>query len=182
MNLLIFNGSPRKDGNCSTAVRTITETVKSHITDATVIVLDTNEMDLRPCQDCKACFDNGGDCVFDDDTNEMINSVREADTILYVTPVYFWGVSAQLKLAVDKLYCISGPDGPKQAKKAGIISIGGASLEDMEYELISKQFGCIFDYIGWEKTVDLSFHASEKDDLAKDEKALSTLKSVWQKL
>ncbi len=40
-----------------------------------------------------------------DDTNVTIDTIAAADMILFATPVYWWGMSAQLKLIIDKCYC-----------------------------------------------------------------------------
>lgn len=88
------------------------------------------------CKGCLAC-QNTGKCVIQDDMNDMIEQVRDADVIIFATPVYYYGVSGQLKTFLDRcnplyiadykfrevyLVTASAEDGEKvyQTTKAGI--------------------------------------------------------------
>jgi multimeric flavodoxin WrbA len=63
--------------------------------------------------------------------------------LIFGTPVYWWGISAQLKMLIDKFYSKS-KQFAKQNKNRSV-SIGGAVLQDREYGLIKEQFSCICD-------------------------------------
>lgn len=60
--------------------------------------------------------------------------------ILFATPVYWWGMSAQLKLIIDKCYCRGMQ---LKNKKVGTIVVGGSPVDSIQYELIDKQFDCM---------------------------------------
>lgn len=53
------------------------------------------------CKGCLAC-QNAGKCVIRDDMDDMIGRVREADVIIFATPVYYYGMSGQLKTFLDR--------------------------------------------------------------------------------
>lgn len=182
MRVLIFNGSPRRKGNSVHFIRNIRQSIEKNIEGSEVDVLDTNSMEFMPCQACERCKAKEGKCVFNDDTNDMVEKVIAADVILFVTPVYFWGVTAQIKVAIDKLYCLSGYSGNLEGKKVGIISIGGAALNGAQYELISRQFDCIFNYFKWNKVIDESYSAWLPTDLENDENTVSSIKELWKNL
>lgn len=79
------------------------------------------------CLACDGCKRNGGTCVQPDDTAELIQKIYDADILVFGTPVYFWGMSAQLKMVVDKLY--SRDDALKKLdKKVGLVTILGQQL------------------------------------------------------
>ena len=79
-------------------------------------------------------------CIRDrDDTNPTIDKITAADVILFATPVYWWGMSAQLKLIIDKCYCRGLQ---LKNKKVGTIVVGGSPVDSIQYELIDKQFDC----------------------------------------
>ena len=67
--------------------------------------------------------------------------------ILFTTPVYWWGMSAQLKLVIDKCYCRGLQ---LKNKKVGVIAVGGSPVDSIQYELINKQFDCMADYLSWD--------------------------------
>ena len=121
-------------------------------------------VDTEKCKGCGVCQCHKG-CVDQDDTNPTINKLVEADMILFATPVYWWGVTAQLKLAIDKLYArcnlLQG-----QKKKIGVIAIGEDELEGPQYRIIEDTFRCIADYLGWDMVFYEPVSAGEKDDLA----------------
>ncbi len=61
-------------------------------------------IDSLTYEGCGVCQCSKG-CVDKDDTNPTIDKIAAADMILFATPVYWWGMSAQLKLIIDKCYC-----------------------------------------------------------------------------
>ncbi|MEG0392450.1 MAG: NAD(P)H-dependent oxidoreductase, partial [Anaerovoracaceae bacterium] len=126
---------------------------------------------------CKAT----GSCVHSEDTNEIIEKVAAADCIIFATPVYWWGVSAQLKLALDKFYSRSEAL-KKKTKKIGIIAIGEDTLDGPQYDLISKQFRCICEYLNWELVLDQAICAGGPEDLSKDKAQLEKLSHWGQQL
>ena len=55
---------------------------------------------------CDGCMRNGGTCVLRDDMAEVLRLFQEADVLVLATPVYFYGVSAQIKTFIDRTYPI----------------------------------------------------------------------------
>ena len=123
---------------------------------------------------CDACgFTNG--CVATDDTNMIIDKMVAADMLVFASPVYWWGITAQMKLVIDKAYCKGAH---LKNKKAGIIIIGGASVNSEQYQLIRGQFRCIAEYLNWEILFHRDYSASARDDLAKNATAIEELKHI----
>ena len=181
MNALILNGSPRKNGNTSHALRAIEEGLKrNHAVES----LNVYDYTFRPCRNCDACKRNGGNCIQADDTVKIINKITDADLIVFGSPVYWWGISAQLKDVVDKFYSRDDESAPtlRTKKKIGIVACGADSLTNPEYKLISDQFHCIADFLGWEVVLDESICAAAADDLAKDTARLAELTEIASKL
>lgn len=69
----------------------------------------------------------------------MIDKLDEADVVIFGTPVYWWGVSAQLKAVIDRMYMKRFRE-KRRYKQIGILAVGAATLDDEEYDLISRQF------------------------------------------
>ena len=83
-----------------------------------------------------------------EDTNPTIDKIAAADMILFATPVYWWGMSAQLKLIIDKCYCRGLQ---LKNKKVGTIVVGGSPVGSIQYELIDKSTpGACFGVVGKE--------------------------------
>ena len=99
MKMLVVLGSPRKMGNGETLARKVAEAME--LAGSTVEYIRLNDLNIRPCQGCGGC-DKTGNCVIKDDMREIFQRVDEADRILLVSPVYFYGLSAQSKIFGDR--------------------------------------------------------------------------------
>lgn len=100
MKFLVVLGSPRKGGNSETLARKVAEAVESEGGRTEYIRL--NDLNIRPCQGCGGC-EKSGNCVIDDDMTAIYRALDDADRILLVSPVYFYGLSAQCKIFGDRL-------------------------------------------------------------------------------
>ncbi len=100
MKMLVVLGSPRKGGNGETLARKVAEAVEQG--GGTVEYVRLNNLNLRPCQGCGGC-DKTGNCVVKDDMIPLFQTVDDADRILLVSPVYFYGLSAQCKIFGDRM-------------------------------------------------------------------------------
>ena len=101
MKVIIINGSARK-GNTLTAIEAF---VKGASEKNEIEIIEPDKLNIAPCKGCGACQCSKG-CVDKDDTNPTIDKIAAADMILFATPVYWWGMSAQLKLIIDMILSI----------------------------------------------------------------------------
>lgn len=103
-NILIISSSPRKNGNsqmlCEQFKRGAEE--KGHM----VTLVRLMEKIIGFCRACDGCMRNGGICVLNDDMAEILKLFQEADVLVLATPVYFYGISAQMKTFIDRTYPI----------------------------------------------------------------------------
>nr|WP_315019775.1 flavodoxin family protein [uncultured Aminipila sp.] len=178
MKILLLNGSPRIKGNTETALNQIIQGIQSNIHEAQIELFNITDLKISGCINCDACKKNDGNCVMLDDSFKIIQKIYDSDIVILGTPVYYWGITSQLKTVIDKLYSKESQF-RQQKKKIGIVVIGEASLDDLEYRLISNQFECICDYFGWSLIFNKSVCAFEAGDLAKDNIQLQELKSFW---
>jgi multimeric flavodoxin WrbA len=102
MNTVAFLGSPREDGNTELLLR---ETVKGIAESGLQVkIFHLNSMSIMPCQNCGGC-DETGVCVFEDDMSMICDAVRTADRIILASPIFFFSVSAQTKMMIDRCQC-----------------------------------------------------------------------------
>ena len=91
------------------------------------------------------------------------------------------GISAQIKIKQwDRMY-MKKFEADKKYKQIGIVAVGADSLEDEEYELISRQFRCICNYIGWDLVIDKSISAYAKTDLLNNKEVVEWFKRSLEK-
>ncbi len=100
MKTLVILGSPRKKGNSETLAAMIADHLEQQVGCQTEY-LRLAKSDISGCIGCGGC-EKTGLCVVADDMAAIYEQVDEADIIFLVSPIYFYGPSAQLKLMVDR--------------------------------------------------------------------------------
>lgn len=100
MHTVIVLGSPRKKGNSEVLAQAIAKGLES--AGGSVEYIRLNSLSLRPCQGCGGC-DKTGACVIKDDMTDIYSLVDRADRLIVTTPIYFYTVSAQLKIFMDRM-------------------------------------------------------------------------------
>lgn len=98
--VLILSGSPRNDGNSDILCDEFMKGAKESGNEVEKIRVATKK--IAPCSACYYCSDNGGKCVHKDDMAEILQKMIDADVLVLATPVYFYSVSAQLKVVIDR--------------------------------------------------------------------------------
>ncbi|MCD7782177.1 MAG: flavodoxin family protein [Methanosphaera sp.] len=101
-NVLVLMGSPRLDGNTNILCDQFIKAAKE--TGANIEKIFVQEKNIKYCYGCNACFKTGNDnCLkIDDDMPEILDSMQKADVIVFATPVYFYTLSGQLKVLIDR--------------------------------------------------------------------------------
>lgn len=100
MHMVIVLGSPRRGGNSEILAKAVAEGVEK--SGGTVEYVRINSLAIRPCQGCGGC-DKTGACVIKDDMTEIYEQVDKADRLLLVSPIYFYALSAQAKMFIDRI-------------------------------------------------------------------------------
>lgn len=99
MRIIAFKGSPRRGGNTELL---LDEAVRgARETGAEVKIYDLNMLSIRPCQNCGGC-DKTGSCVIQDDMQAIHRDIRSADRFILASPIFFFGLSAQAKIMIDR--------------------------------------------------------------------------------
>jgi multimeric flavodoxin WrbA len=93
-------GSPRKGGNSETLVRKVL--VGAAKNGAALDVIRLQGLNLSGCTDCRRCWSGGRPCVIDDDMDKVYEKVREADILVFASPLYWYSWSSQMKPVWDR--------------------------------------------------------------------------------
>jgi len=105
-HVLIILGSPRKNGNSSTLAARISRGAKS--AGAEVETLFLQDLKISPCRACYTCqkHDSKG-CAIKDDMQKIYPKLIRADAWVIASPVYWFTMSAQTKIFMDRCYALS---------------------------------------------------------------------------
>lgn len=101
MLILGLQGSPRKGGNTDTLLAAFLD--RATQSGAAVKTVAAARAGIVPCKGCGYC-ETHGVCVIADDpmSQQIYGLMREADLVAAATPVFFYGISAQLKTLIDR--------------------------------------------------------------------------------
>lgn len=105
MKIVVLSGSPHKNGTTAHLVDSFIRGAES--AGHTVIRFDTAFLKVHPCIACEKCHSTeGAVCAFQDDMVQIGQALSAADCIALVSPIYYYGVCAQLKAVIDRFYAI----------------------------------------------------------------------------
>lgn len=125
MKTLIFNGSPRKNGDTIALVNELINNLKGEYK-----ILNAYNCIIKPCIDCRYCWKNVG-CCQRDGMQEVYDYIQECDNILIVSPIYFSELTGQLLAITSRLqtyFCAKffRKETPiTKEKKGAVILVGG---------------------------------------------------------
>lgn len=118
MKIIILTGSPNQRSSSNLLVEYFIKGAREagHV----VGVVDTTRVVVRPCTGCLYCkYD--GPCVMKDDMEKIKAHILAADMVVFSTPLYYYGMSAQLKTAIDR-FCSFNTSIQKKRMKSALIS------------------------------------------------------------
>lgn len=108
MKVLAVHGSPIPKGNSSLLSRHFCETAEKK--GAQVESFHLNKLNYKGCQGCYTCKSKLDHCVLNDDVTPILEAMPDADVVVLSTPVYMFEMSGQLKLFLDRLFSLAGPN------------------------------------------------------------------------
>jgi len=125
--VLVILGSPRRKGNSAALAARISRGAES--AGAELETLFLNELDISPCEGCDTCkkSDSTG-CAIDDDMQDIYPKLIRSDAWVIASPVYWFTMSAQTKVFMDRCYGLTAySENPFAGKRIAIaMSYGDA--------------------------------------------------------
>ncbi len=138
--IVVLVGSVRKDGNTEILAKAFSDGAKY---ENNVEIISVADYKVNPCIGCNSCFkreDNA--CFQSDDMQKIYEKLSEVDIIVIASPVYFYGISAQLKAIIDRLH-LPIRNGFK-VKKLGSLLVAADTIP-MVFDAIKMQYQIILD-------------------------------------
>ena len=143
MKILILTGSPRKNGNSATLADHFARGARE--AGHEVVRFDAAFRKVHPCIACNSCGMNGP-CVFKDDFEFVREHLIPADCVVFATPMYYFGISAQLKAVIDRFYAINGSI---HVPKKAVLLMTYANTAASEAVPIKSHYEVLLKYLGW---------------------------------
>lgn len=99
---------------------------------------------IAPCLGCDHCGMNGP-CIQNDDMSQLRKDMLDHDMIVFVTPLYYFGISAQLKAAIDRIYSFTMELSSMHKKTAFICAAWNSSQGTMD--AVKMHYEALVDYM-----------------------------------
>ena len=110
-----------------------------------IFLFDAGHSKINPCRGCDHCGMDG-DCAIDDDiSRNLTQKLVECDLIVLVTPLYYFGVSAQLKIVIDRFYART----TRISNKKSILLATAWNSSAGTMDALATHYRALVDYMHW---------------------------------
>lgn len=162
MKILVLNGSPRVNGTTSNMIRAFQEGAESVGHEVEVIMVSHES--IAGCMACEYCHQiEQGVCIQKDGMEKVYNALMDADTLVLASPIYYHGVTGQLKCAIDRLYAMLYPKEQITAKLKKVAMILSSGDPDMYDGARFSYTGDFIDYLGLEDLGIFTAYGDERE-------------------
>ncbi|MBP6944254.1 MAG: flavodoxin family protein [Candidatus Omnitrophica bacterium] len=149
--ILILNGSPKRGGNTDILAGWFAEGARKAGAEVEIVRVASLRFKVCGCTSCRKCQKiKEYACVIKDDALPVLKKMAKADIIVFATPLYFYGPSAQLKVLIDRMFSLYKWDNttdtfesPLRGKAMALLL---SAYEDVGLKNVEKMFRIIADY------------------------------------
>ena len=139
--IVVLSGSPRKNGNTEILVEAFAEGARLN---NEVEIVSVRDYKVNPCIGCNVCRNNDEKkCFQKDDMKSIFQKLSDTDILVIASPVYFYGVSAQLKAIIDRFH---SPERNQIGIKGMVLLLVGADTIPALFDSIKSQYELTLDY------------------------------------
>ncbi len=145
MKITVLMGSPNRNG--STALLADSFIKGADESGHTCNVIDVCHCDIHPCIGCVRCGYEGP-CVQKDDTEMIRKELLSSDMVVFATPLYYYGMSAQLKTVVDR-FCAYNSSLNSRHLKSALLTVAW-NADDWTFDALKAHYQTLVRYINFE--------------------------------
>lgn len=138
-------GSPNKNGSTSILADNLKKGAEE--SGHSVEMINVCEFNVNPCTGCIACGYEG-DCVQNDDNERIRKLLLSCDMVVFATPLYYYGMSAQLKTVVDR-FCSYNSSLNRRHLKSALLAVAWNS-DDWTFDALKIHYKTLVRYINFE--------------------------------
>lgn len=142
MKIVVLQGSPNKKG--STFI--LADCFRQGAEDAghTVEMIDVAHAKIHPCTGCIHCGYEGP-CVQKDDVESIRKKILDGDMLVFATPLYYYGMSAQLKILIDR-FCAFNSSIQRKGMKSALLTVAWNS-DSWTFEALEAHYKTLVRYL-----------------------------------
>ncbi len=145
MRIVMITGSPHKNGTTSVLADSFAKGAAE--AGHEVFRFDAGLKNVHPCIACEKCHTTDTGCAFKDDMEELNPHLAAADLITFVSPIYYYDITAQMKAVIDRFYAINDS---LQVNKKLVLLTAMADDKLTSADGANLTFTRMAEYLGWE--------------------------------
>ena len=147
--IVVLNGGPRLNGNTAELIKAFTAGAEAN--GHTVIRFDLERMNIHGC---KGCLGGGKDpaspCVQKDDREKIYPEYKCCDLLVLASPMYYWGITGQLKCAIDRLFAVTESDPKWATPKQNVVLLMASEGNSAENSApVLDYYHSLLKFLGW---------------------------------
>ena len=145
MKIVVLEGSPNRKGSSNILADCFRQGAEE--AGHTVEIIDTAHANIHPCTGCIHCGYEGP-CVQKDDVEEIRRKILDADMMVFVTPLYYYGMSAQLKTMIDR-FCAFNSSIQHKHMKSALLAVAWNS-DNWTFQALEAHYKTLVQYLNLE--------------------------------
>ena len=144
MRILILQASPNLRG--STAILAEEFARGAREAGHAVTRVDVDRLDIAPCTGCVACGYEGP-CVQHDDMDGLRKQILASDMLVLATPLYYYGMAAQLKTVIDR-FCSANSSITRKHLRSALLTVAW-NADDWTFDALEAHYDTLVRYLSW---------------------------------
>ena len=142
MKIAVLKGSPNINGSSNMLAENFIEGALE--SGHEIIEIDAAHADISPCIGCVHCGYEG-ECVLNDDMDDFRQQILSSDMLVFVTPLYYYGMSAQLKTLIDR-FCSRNFSIQQRNFKSALLTVAYNS-DDWTFDALEAHYDTLVRYL-----------------------------------
>ena len=145
MKIVVLKGSPNSNGSTNMLADNFIKGASE--SGHEIVEIDAAHADISPCIGCVHCGYEG-ECVLNDDMDEFRKDILNADMMVFATPLYYYGMSAQLKILIDR-FCSRNFSIQQKHMKSALLTVAYNS-DDWTFDALEAHYDTLLRYLNLE--------------------------------
>ena len=142
MKICVLKGSPNRNGSSNMLAESFSRGARE--AGHEIIEIDAAHADISPCIGCVHCG-YVGECILSDDMDVFREEILKSDMLVFVTPLYYYGMSAQLKTLIDR-FCSRNFSIQQKHMKSALLTVA-YNADDWTFEALESHYNTLLRYL-----------------------------------
>ena len=145
MKICVLKGSPNRQGSSNILAENFIRGAREEGHE--IVEIDAAHANISPCIGCIHCGYEGK-CSLSDDMDEIREQILKSDMLVFVTPLYYYGMSAQLKILVDR-FCSRNSSIQMKNLKSALLTVA-YNADDWTFDALEAHYDTLVRYLNLE--------------------------------